>query len=77
MKALILVPIGHESSDLCPSFRKFFIELEELIVLFGGPGFDFAFGDLLVFLFDFHTYLFAIFLHENGELSLHSSILII
>lgn len=77
VQALVLVSVVHECSDLCPSFGELVVKFYKLVVFFGGPGLHFTFGDLRVFLFDLHVQLLSIFLHEYGELSLHSSKVVI
>lgn len=40
MQALVLIAVGHQLSDFRPFLREAIIELQELKVLFVGPGFD-------------------------------------
>lgn len=78
MQALVLISVSHQRGYFRPSFGVSLIELQKLVILFGAPGFDLAFGDLLVFLLDFHVEMLSIFGEQvNDKLLLHSSIVII
>lgn len=54
MEALVLIAVIHESGDEPPFLGVLIIEFDELFILFGGPGLDFALLQVRVFLFDFH-----------------------
>ena len=75
MQTLIFISVIHEGGDIRPLFWMLLIKLQELIVLFSGPSFDFSFGDFLIFLFDLHVDVFTIFGGKwDDKLFLHSSI---
>ncbi len=59
MQALVLISVLHQGCNVSPPFRVSLVELQKLVVLFGSPGFDFPFSDVLIFLLDFHADLFA------------------
>lgn len=53
METLIFVSVDHEGGDDGPFFGVFVVELYEVLIFFRGPGFNFAFFGVEVFLFDF------------------------
>ena len=74
MQTLVLIPVFHERGNFWPFFGMLIVQLDEMIVFFSAPGFDFPLGDQLIFLFDFHIDLFAFFrVQAYDELFLHSS----
>ena len=75
VKTLVLVAVLHEAGDFCPLLGIGLVELQELVVLLAGPGFDLTLLDVLVFLADFHVDVLALFGQQAyHELPLHSSI---
>lgn len=52
VQALVFVTIVHEGSDECPFLGVLVIELDQVLVFFGSPSFDFTFFGVQVLLFD-------------------------
>ena len=76
VKALVLISVFHEGSNVRPFLRKLLIQLKESVIFLGGPGLDLSLGDMLILLSHFHIDLLALFRVEvDGELFLHSSII--
>lgn len=75
METLVLISVLHEGGNVAPSLGVLLVEFEQLVVFLCAPGFDFPFGDVLVFLLNFHADLLAFFGEKTDHiLTLHSSI---
>lgn len=60
MKALVFVTISHHGCNICPLFRVFIIQLNQLIILFGAPCFYFSLFAVSVFMLNFQLYFFTV-----------------
>jgi hypothetical protein len=72
MQALILISIVHKCCNLRPFFGILLVKFKKLVILFISPCFDSPFGDLMIFLLNFHIDGSSV-LGDDGDdkLSLH------